>query len=570
VTGDIIAPQVVIRGLVSGRVLALELIVEDKGQIWGDVWARSLQIKPGGRVRGWVSELTAPLADALESGKPIPEQISPETEDEPADIAHLTSLEALRAELIDALLARKRAERELAEGLPEQPDEEEPEDTSCEQGRSALAQALIQSQDREEALRGNLQELEAELDEMTHRRDDAVALVVEHEQDIQSLREEVEGQRGRIARLLDDLGRANELAGERKRELERLSSTLDDKERQTQEELERMTAELAAAQKELRKRNKLLDDLGNNLVQSQEHVEQQHLELVSLREKVELMSRRDSELQAAADEAQAARKIAEKALRDQESEILRLQAELDVTISDADQDREEIANLERRLAEANEKIGDLQARLVDEAGARRELDRLQEQVDGARRLAEAQRKLAETRSQALAEVQAREEQLLRKQRRLERELAAVENLERGLSVEQSRTLRLELDLEEAKVQIDRLQREQATKQEQFRRVMTAAREQIDKLQSRLEQEESTFVQTQEQMAAWRVESERLEAQLAASQEKNEELQSELHMARSVISELNADLDKEADRLDERDKTVAQLYVELAELRSQSE
>lgn len=89
-TGDIVAPQVVVRGLVSGRVLALELLVEEKGQVWGDVWTRSLQVKPGGRVRGWVSELTEPLAEVLVSGQPIPEHIRPDSEDGDAvNISHL-------------------------------------------------------------------------------------------------------------------------------------------------------------------------------------------------------------------------------------------------------------------------------------------------------------------------------------------------------------------------------------------------------------------------------------------------------------------------------------------------
>ena len=143
-------------------------------------------------------------------------------------------------------------------------------------------------------------------------------------------------------------------------------------------------------------------------------------------------------------------------------------------------------------------------------------------------------------------------------------------MERGLSAEQTRTLRLEIDLQEARDHISRLRKEQATKQEQFRKVLGAAREQMDRLQEKLEREQGDYARAQEQMATWRIESERVERELAISQEKSEEVQSELNLARSVIGELNADISDLTDRLDERDQTVARLYVELAEGRSATE
>lgn len=567
VSGDLVAAQVTVRGLVRGRVVAFDLVLESGGQIWGDVWVETLQQKSGGRMRGWVSELTPPFTAVLESGQPIPDYLSTAPPEETVFVSHQTSLEALRAELIDALLARKAIELELAEqiihtGRGAAADDKSPQAglAAAEQRERTLSQALLKTQGHAESLKSWGTDLEEALSVMTRRRDDAVALGVTQEDTIISMSREMDNRQQRIARLLDDLTKANELAGKRQREIERLTGEMTESGVQTEQRIDDLVGQLVVAQQEVRDRNKLLDDLGNNLVQSQEHVEQQHWELTSIREQVEAMEKRDAELR----KALAAQESAEDALRRQESEILRLKSELDVTLSESAQDRVEMTEVDRRLEEQAETIASLQARLADEAGARREMGQLERQLDQSRRLAEAQRDLAETRARTLADLQVERDRLGRQQRQLEIKLSAAGELEEGLSGAQERIGELEMDLQASRDKVLAMKKEGELKAEQFRNVLTAARAQMVKLQTKLDQEQTNYAQVQEQMAAWRAESERPGQELAPVLAKSEELRTELNMARSIIAELNSDIADLEDRLDERDQIVAGLYVELAE------
>jgi len=573
VSGDLVAAQVTVRGLVRGRVVAFDLVLESGGQIWGDVWVETLQQKSGGRMRGWVSELTPPFAAVLESGQPIPDYLSTAPPEETAFVSHQTSLEALRAELIDALLARKAIELELAEQIVHTGQSAAAGDKSSQTGLAAaeqrertLSQALLNMQDHAESLKSQGADLKEALSEMTRRRDDAVASGVKQEDTIKSMSSELDNRQQRIARVLDDLTKANELAGKRQREIDRLTGEMTESGVQTEQRIDDLVGQLVVAQKDIRDRNKLLDDLGNNLVQSQEHVEQQHWELISIREQIEAMEKRDAELR----EALAAQESAEDALRRQESEILRLKSELDVTLSEYAQDRAEMTEVDRRLEEQTETIALLHARLADEAGARREMGQLEQQLDQSRRLAEAQRDLAETRAQTLANLQVERDRLGRQQRQLEIKLSSAGELEEGLSGAQERIGELEMDLQASRDQVLAVKKEGELKAEQFRNVRTAGRAQMVKLQTKLDQEQINYAQVQEQMAAWRAESERPGQELATVLAKSEELQTELNMARSIIAELNSDIADLEDRLDERDQTVAKLYVELAEALPESQ
>ena len=228
VLGDVMAPQVVARGQIRGRVISGSLTVKEGGQVWGDVWTESVRQKPGGTIRGWISPLTAPLMDALESDAPIPSDLGPSPGEGDGSTAHAASLELLRAELYEALLARKSVERQLADLVLETTPSREAAGGGAagvpEERERVLAGAVRHAQDEAENLEREVSELEAALSEMTGRRDGAVAQGVERQRTIDAVTAELERRQGRIARLIDDLTNANQVSGERQREIDRLAA----------------------------------------------------------------------------------------------------------------------------------------------------------------------------------------------------------------------------------------------------------------------------------------------------------------------------------------------------------
>jgi chromosome segregation ATPase/cytoskeletal protein CcmA (bactofilin family) len=69
VAGDVIAPKLVVAGLLFGSAGAWEVTVAQGGCIWGDVCAGAIQVEAGGRVHGWLSTLDEPGFQALLNGQ---------------------------------------------------------------------------------------------------------------------------------------------------------------------------------------------------------------------------------------------------------------------------------------------------------------------------------------------------------------------------------------------------------------------------------------------------------------------------------------------------------------------
>lgn len=128
IAGNVLAPRVVVAGIIYGFVASREVIVESTGQIWGDVHSVALEISPGGKLHGWMSTLDEGTVDLLRSGelstvdldeigqRTIPQEI---LDILPGDVVPLDGREAeqrlliwrqLRAEAAMALLARSEIE----------------------------------------------------------------------------------------------------------------------------------------------------------------------------------------------------------------------------------------------------------------------------------------------------------------------------------------------------------------------------------------------------------------------------------------------------------------------------
>lgn len=65
IVGDIYAPQVVVEGMVYGYVVSTGVTVEKNGQIWGDICASVVDLRPGSKVHGWISSMDEGTVDLL-------------------------------------------------------------------------------------------------------------------------------------------------------------------------------------------------------------------------------------------------------------------------------------------------------------------------------------------------------------------------------------------------------------------------------------------------------------------------------------------------------------------------
>ena len=588
VASDVVAPQVTVRGVVRGRVVAYALKIEPGGQVLGDVWVELLAQKAGGDLRGWVSSLTPPYLAMLENEAAFPvRQAAPRP-----DLAHAPTLDALRNELAAEVLARKTIERELDGRIALATAESEARVKSLDQmlaasrnahgqlqeqleaaaeREQAVNRALQDAHGREEALREAIAGLDDELADMTGRRDQAVALTVEQRQEVVALKQDLEDRQQRIDRLIDDLAKANQLAGNRHRQIE----LRDAEAKKLDERIRDLVNQLAAVRNEVRERDRLLDELGDNLVQSQEHVEQQHYEVLDLRQQIEGLKNQIAEGVAEVEEARAVRLHAEQSLQRQESEILRLRTELDVSLAELDQDRADLAREREQIAKRDERIAELQTRLANEAGAHRELAVVKGQLDQARKLAEAQRSLAETRAETASKLQTEVERLKRHQRVHQMDLTAgqqrVLELEEAHIKAREQIRDLEIDLQATNDHIAALKDERDRKAEQSRRVLRAARLRVTEMQKQVEKAQNEFARAQEQAVAWRGEAERHEKELRASRDQaaqqRGQAESDLKMAQSVIAQLNDEIGRLEELIDDRNQRIAQLYAELAETRT---
>ncbi len=129
--GHIRAPVVTIEGLLFGATVARRVVVGSGGRVWGDVYAVSISVLPGGYVNGWIRSLTEDEYTSLCSqyaadDRPLhPDVALSPAEQLPAELRDLWSsnhdifdrplLQMFQAELRAAHLAREELERQFDE-----------------------------------------------------------------------------------------------------------------------------------------------------------------------------------------------------------------------------------------------------------------------------------------------------------------------------------------------------------------------------------------------------------------------------------------------------------------------
>jgi len=127
VVGNVLAPQIMVLGLLSGSAIGQDVVISAGGAVWGDVYAAHFQLESGGKVRGWINSITeSELNDLLAENKVT---IPLENGDSPSglkpehstilDRDRLNALHQLQTETAVALAARTELEESFDQRLSE-------------------------------------------------------------------------------------------------------------------------------------------------------------------------------------------------------------------------------------------------------------------------------------------------------------------------------------------------------------------------------------------------------------------------------------------------------------------
>lgn len=345
VVGNIKAPKLLVSGLINGSASAKEITIEDEGQIWGDVLAVSLQIKPGGIVQGWISSVDETDFEALISGElaeddeapPAPAADTGELKDTGflnRNDAQIEALHLLQLETAAALAARAELESDFEKRLHEVAGE----------ASSTIAH-----------LNEQVAELQTDL--------------TQQKQQLAELEENLQESRLQITRQTNEINMSRDLLNEQNEELNQLReehTTLQDNHTRLQAERDELEENLTAANREIDGLNSRIASLEAAHMASLQHSAEQEDSLIRWQELAETTEKRANELsneleklQYQMEESQSTIEL----LRQQRSD---LESELEKTIS-------ELEDLRKRntepvvppaaLAAASEKIFRLESQL---------------------------------------------------------------------------------------------------------------------------------------------------------------------------------------------------------------
>ena len=197
--GNIFAPKATVAGLLCGAAVTRELRIQQEGHIWGDVFATSVRIEPGGRIQGWVSSIDESSYQALYNDGVLPDSSSPDHFQLPAEIVEgnllarsdiqLELLRYLQAETAAALAARAELEQSFEQRLSEVAGEAAGRVTSLSDllnnARSELATLKEQIDESQDNLRRGNAQIERQSNELTATR----SLLTEQNQELENLRQ---------------------------------------------------------------------------------------------------------------------------------------------------------------------------------------------------------------------------------------------------------------------------------------------------------------------------------------------------------------------------------------------
>jgi chromosome segregation ATPase len=177
VMGNVFAPKILVEGMLYGSAVALEITIEAQGQIWGDAYSSRLQVEPGGRLQGWVTNLDKTVYESIQVEGLIPDELQDHTielSELPGEAVEsglsvrgepqLSVLRHLQMESAAALAARDELEREFEKRLNETAGEATARAASLHEELSKLRLELTNLREDRDELREELRERTAQVE----------------------------------------------------------------------------------------------------------------------------------------------------------------------------------------------------------------------------------------------------------------------------------------------------------------------------------------------------------------------------------------------------------------------
>ena len=202
VMGNVFAPKILVEGMLYGSAVALEVTIEAGGQIWGDVHSGRLQVEPGGKLQGWVSNLDADAYESIQVAGLIPDEIDDHTiefSQLPAEVEigrlarngeQVDVLRRLQMESAAALAARDELERAFDKRLSETAGEATARAASLHEELSKLRLELTALREERDESREELRERTAQVERQANEIIMARDLLTERTEEFESLQQQ--------------------------------------------------------------------------------------------------------------------------------------------------------------------------------------------------------------------------------------------------------------------------------------------------------------------------------------------------------------------------------------------
>ncbi len=202
VVGNVNAPEILVAGLINGSATARKIVVEDEGQIWGDVFTVSLQVKSGGVVQGWISSVSEADYQAMQAGSlpvnaDLPQIAPPDLTEGNGEggiinrsDAQMEALHLLQMETAAALAARAELEADFEKRLYEVAGEASSTIAGLNEKVAELQADLARQQQQFTEVQEALQQSNRQIERQTNEINVGRALLDEQNEALAQLRQE--------------------------------------------------------------------------------------------------------------------------------------------------------------------------------------------------------------------------------------------------------------------------------------------------------------------------------------------------------------------------------------------
>ena len=581
VMGNVFAPKILVEGMLYGSAVALEITIEAEGQIWGDAYSGRLQVEPGGRLQGWVSNLDKTVYEAIQVEGLIPDELQDHTIDLselPGEAVEsglsvrgehqLSVLRHLQMESAAALAARDELEREFEKRLNETAGEATARAASLHEDLSKLRLELTNLREDRDELREELRERTAQVERQANEIITARDLLTERNEQFASLQQQHTTKLEEFADLLQTKnGLENELLAANK-QIDALSDRLRSIESALQNSLQH-----ASEQEE-------------SLIRWQELAEVTEAKVQTLHSELNNLKFQAQENGRLTDMLRAQRKHAEDAWQEAVQELDHLRRQEAQWLVQP----EVIAELKGQIVQLKEALAQAESQHKQQ---REQTDRLRAKLSQIQESHEAELAQAQQEAtQARREVQRAQELVLWDKAALDKTQSALEAAQADLEARQADFEHLQADLAARQAALTEMESQRAERTATERKLAEtiAAREtalaraqnmlmaqesELRQLQSALAEREATVSQLQQEVAglgtsALQVAEERdaSKLQFTQSQEqmmlKNNELRNRLRETQLQLEAQEAEAENYFQQMEQQGKRLAEIQATLIE------